>query len=364
VKVLITLPHHFFVKKVAGVPLIVRIIKVFQQAGITDIYIMSNILDLKEDGSIQVIRKKEEIPEKLGNNYFLVDIPVVFDQQFLQSLLEKQNSGTVQFSKINPENYQGIFVPVHQDKDIKKAEKALLRSLRKSADTFVSRNLNRPVSLLVSRYLMKTPITPNMITFFVLFVGILASYILVVRADYWAGLIGGTLFHLASVLDGCDGEIARLKFQSSKLGLWLDNISDELTNFLFTGALGIYCASYFKEITYLYIGMITMGVFLVTKVIQYLLIYKGEQNQDIARYSFEFEKKKEEKWTVGTVLFEIGKNMARNDFMALGMMVAGILGWMHVGLIVIAFFVGSLFISVVVDLISRAFHKNKPGVSE
>jgi hypothetical protein len=102
----------------------------------------------------------------------------------------------------------------------------------------------------------------------------------------------------------------------------------------------------------------------VTKVIQYLLIYKGEQNQDIARYSFEFEKKKEEKWTVGTVLFEIGKNMARNDFMALGMMVAGILGWMHVGLIVIAFFVGSLFISVVVDLISRAFHKNKPGVSE
>ena len=43
-------------------------------------------------------------------------------------------------------------------------------------------------------------------------------------------VLGSLLVQLQSILDGCDGEIARLKFKSSKVGEWLDNILDDQVN--------------------------------------------------------------------------------------------------------------------------------------
>ena len=40
------------------------------------------------------------------------------------------------------------------------------------------------------------------------------------------GLVGGLLIQLASIIDGCDGEIARLKQMSSARGAWLDTVLD------------------------------------------------------------------------------------------------------------------------------------------
>ena len=43
---------------------------------------------------------------------------------------------------------------------------------------------------------------------------------------YLAGIVGGFLSLAASVLDGCDGEIARLKYQESALGCWIETFGD------------------------------------------------------------------------------------------------------------------------------------------
>ena len=43
---------------------------------------------------------------------------------------------------------------------------------------------------------------------------------------YWTGVLGGFLSLAASVLDGCDGEIARLKYQESALGCWIETFGD------------------------------------------------------------------------------------------------------------------------------------------
>ncbi|MBW2005204.1 MAG: CDP-alcohol phosphatidyltransferase family protein, partial [Deltaproteobacteria bacterium] len=39
-------------------------------------------------------------------------------------------------------------------------------------------------------------------------------------------VIGTLLAHLSSVIDGCDGEIARLKFQVTEFGGWFDAVLD------------------------------------------------------------------------------------------------------------------------------------------
>ncbi len=49
-------------------------------------------------------------------------------------------------------------------------------------------------------------------------------------------LFGAVLGWLSSVLDGCDGEVARLKLQESAFGCWLETICDNLYYlFIFAG---------------------------------------------------------------------------------------------------------------------------------
>lgn len=115
---------------------------------------------------------------------------------------------------------------------IKSAEKRLFDSLRKPADGLISRWINRPLSLTLTRLLMNTNIRPNHISVVTLIVGVLSG-ILVAGGGYVSGILGAIALQAQSVLDGVDGELSRLRFQSSKLGQWLDTISDDLADFSF-----------------------------------------------------------------------------------------------------------------------------------
>ncbi len=105
--------------------------------------------------------------------------------------------------------------------DIKFAENKLLKSLTESKDGFLSKKINRKVSTFLTRFLIKTPITPNMISFAIPIIGILTFFILAKGTYPWI-LIGGLLIQFMSIIDGCDGELARIKFLRSKWGGFLD----------------------------------------------------------------------------------------------------------------------------------------------
>jgi len=106
------------------------------------------------------------------------------------------------------------------------AENALLTRLRdKQNDGPVSRYINRPFSVMISRKLVKTGITPNQISLLSFFCSMLAAGLFSLKG-YPALLIGGISAQFASVIDGCDGEVARLKFLSSEYGGWLDAVLD------------------------------------------------------------------------------------------------------------------------------------------
>ena len=79
--------------------------------------------------------------------------------------------------------------------------------------------MNRRVSIPTSRSIIDLPITPNMVTFFTLGV-IFAAVSLLHLADTGTLLLGAALLDLGlSLLDGCDGEVARLKLQASDLAV-------------------------------------------------------------------------------------------------------------------------------------------------
>ena len=105
--------------------------------------------------------------------------------------------------------------------DIKFAQKKFVRSLSKSEDGIISKGLNRKISTFISGYLVNTPITPNIISFIILFLAIPTFFLLASGIYPWL-IFGGLLIQFMSILDGCDGELARLKFKESKWGGFLD----------------------------------------------------------------------------------------------------------------------------------------------
>ncbi|MEZ4444286.1 MAG: CDP-alcohol phosphatidyltransferase family protein [Polyangiaceae bacterium] len=114
----------------------------------------------------------------------------------------------------------------------------LLDSCRKPVDGLVARHLNRRISLAITRRLVDTRLTPHHLTAVTFAVG-LAGAAFALDGGYAATATAGVLMQLGSILDGCDGELARLRFETSKLGEWLDTLGDDTSNVLFWAAVGI-----------------------------------------------------------------------------------------------------------------------------
>jgi phosphatidylglycerophosphate synthase len=110
--------------------------------------------------------------------------------------------------------------------------------MSKPQDGFVSRFLNRPISSRITRVLLKFPVHPNALTISI-FVLPLIACVFFVRGDYVSIVIGAAIFQAFSVLDGCDGEIARAKDLESKFGERLDYFCDFMASLLYVLTLGL-----------------------------------------------------------------------------------------------------------------------------
>ena len=118
------------------------------------------------------------------------------------------------------------------------ARRALLQSVRKDTDGFVARTFNRPLSQQLTRAFIALGLTPNQISVIGLLVG-LAGAAVTLRGNYWALLVGAALYQLASVLDGSDGEVAKLTGRASAFGSWVDTVCDEVASVAYFVALPV-----------------------------------------------------------------------------------------------------------------------------
>jgi phosphatidylglycerophosphate synthase len=130
--------------------------------------------------------------------------------------------------------------PIATPDDRRAAHRLLYRILIKPQDNAITRYLYRPVSFPLTRLLVWTPITPNQVSYAVAALVLLGCW-LTAHADPDRVLAGTVVVLAASYLDCCDGEIARVKLLSSRLGAWLDTIVDELSSVGYMVALGWHC---------------------------------------------------------------------------------------------------------------------------
>ena len=102
----------------------------------------------------------------------------------------------------------------------------------------MARHVERPISLQISRALAATAITPNQMSLISIAVGICGGPFFLSSRPLMQ-TIGALLFLAHSILDGCDGELARLKFQQSRWGGVLDFWGDNVVHIVIFACMGV-----------------------------------------------------------------------------------------------------------------------------
>jgi phosphatidylglycerophosphate synthase len=155
---------------------------------------------------------------------------------------------------------------------------------------YIAQKINKRISMPVSLVVVKTGIHPNYLTIINMLIGISSSIFLLLNSYLFTAL-GGFLFQLASVMDGVDGEVAKLSLKVSKIGGWLDTIGDNLTLVLFISAASyLYYINTGGLLSLLVITVVFAGiVIMLAAMIRYLRRYS--ESGSLVAYDREFLQK-------------------------------------------------------------------------
>jgi 1L-myo-inositol 1-phosphate cytidylyltransferase / CDP-L-myo-inositol myo-inositolphosphotransferase len=146
-----------------------------------------------------------------------------------------------------------VWQDVDTPDDVAVAEAKLMSAWPKPTDGVISRWINRPISLRVTRLLAPTGVTPNQVSAVTLGLGLLAAWFAALGGYAW-WLAAAVTFQVASILDGTDGELASLTYRQTPFGAWMDTICDNVSYVAFMAGVmaGVYRAG--LSDTYLWWG--------------------------------------------------------------------------------------------------------------
>lgn len=114
--------------------------------------------------------------------------------------------------------------------------------------------LIRRVSRPVTGVLVRLPVSANQVTALSLLFGLGAAWALTL-GRWESDLAAGGLLFVAYILDNCDGDIARLKNQCSRFGMYFDSFVDWAVHTAFFVGLGIGVEAATDEAIWLWLGL-------------------------------------------------------------------------------------------------------------
>jgi len=126
--------------------------------------------------------------------------------------------------------------PVQRPEDVPRARREVLAGAVRVTDGIIARHLNRPISLRITERLLSRPVKPWQVS--------VASFATTLAAGLSFAIghatTGGLLAQAASVLDGVDGELARVRYQDSAFGGLYDALLDRVGEAAVIGGMTAY----------------------------------------------------------------------------------------------------------------------------
>jgi phosphatidylglycerophosphate synthase len=229
-------------RKIAGVPLLIRVIATAMRAGTDKLLVIwppdvdqsiwnrCSASPLLRGLNITAVARPEEVAASLDEHRFWLPWNLVTHKRALPDVVE----GVL----LRPETTTA------------EAERFLVAHAGKPTDGMYSR-FNRWLCRPAVRLLAHTPVTPNWVTLTGLAIGILAAF-MYARGYYAAYVAGALLFFLSGLCDDADGMLARITFRESVFGTWFEGLVDEASYLLLFAGItaGLYRERGPRELTY------------------------------------------------------------------------------------------------------------------
>jgi len=128
-----------------------------------------------------------------------------------------------------------------------------------SYDGIVSRYLNRPLSRPAARMLKPTPVSPNAITAFTLLLSAATGAAIAVG---W-NIAGGIAIQLVSVVDGVDGDLARLKDRATRFGGVFDAVADRYGDAAMLAGMTVFAVRFEEHAHAEFVGLLAVSAALI-----------------------------------------------------------------------------------------------------
>lgn len=128
-----------------------------------------------------------------------------------------------------------------------------------SYDGIVSRYLNRPLSRPAARMLKPTPVSPNAITAFTLLLSAATGAAIAVG---W-NIAGGIAIQLVSVVDGVDGDLARLKDRATRFGGVFDAVADRYGDAAMFAGMTVFAVRFEEHAHAEFVGLLAVSAALI-----------------------------------------------------------------------------------------------------
>jgi phosphatidylglycerophosphate synthase len=275
--------------KLFGQSLLERNIRMAKQAGAEKIYLNLNDDDLK----FYEKRVKKHIDALPGTQ-------IIYGKSESKNCIVLPANQFILFSSFSkPESSfaleKGMYSPVKKDdqyliesdEDFNKARKTAIEVIRTGSGGKLAQNFNKRISIPLSLLFSELRIRPNTITIVNFFIGAL-SIALLMSDELIHQAAGGILVQVCSIVDGCDGEVARMTTKFSKLGGLLDTISDQiLAAALIAVALFRVYTTYPAEVFIATMALVIFGVAgMAVSAIYFIRRYS--ESMSLASYNREF----------------------------------------------------------------------------
>ncbi len=247
---------------------------------------------------------------------------------------------------------------------LQKREKVVVEQILQTTGGWIARHMNKPLSVPVSIFLARWGVSPNQITAFNLLLGLLSGY-LAAHGSYGFLVAGALLFQLVSVIDGCDGEVAKLNKRETRFGAWFDTIGDNLSfvAFLVGVTVGVYRISHAAWILWASkISLVSFSI-LLSIMLSYLF-RKKVQKASLVTYEKEvLGRSLEGKRGFWVFLLRYSKYLIKKDFFAFLFLVLALAHLPQV--IVFLAALGTFSVSVVLTVITlKGRQANAPVLTE
>lgn len=275
----------------------------------------------------RALKEDMDAPWRHPDGYFA--IITAASSADLQAILQDPASS---LDLARPRSIKGWATLIDSPEAAKAAARRLWNGCRKPEDGIVSRHLNRHLSIATSRLLAPTFVKPNHVTALTLTLGVVSA-IAAGFGGYAGFLTAGILYQLNSIIDGVDGELARVRYEFSFVGEWLDTISDDLADLLIYIGIGVGAARTMPDAPgpfgpqlWLILGLIAAAGKLASMIVYYRWLIAHKRG-DLLAFQWSFKDDDQPETTLSRALSALYL-LFRKDFIVFAAMILAIGGYL------------------------------------